>query len=172
MVKVGLLAKKYEAPLSQLSQEIQPQKDKWAADLKAIAAKNATPGQLEKRQELGHGLRGHGQLSQFFRPAKFLLLDPNAPTPSASAGAGAGLNVYPNPAVATNQLEYSVKKAGPVTIEILDGRGNTLRPVVQNEEQEKGSHTLSTNLSDLPAGTYFYKITTRSGTETKRFVKQ
>ncbi|MCB2408294.1 T9SS type A sorting domain-containing protein [Hymenobacter lucidus] len=180
MVKVGLMAKKYEAPLAQLTQEIQPQKDKWNADLKAIAAKYAPAGQPASTGELaeprrGNRLGGHhgkGPMGQFFRPAKFLLLDPNAPAPAAATGGATGMNVYPNPAVATNQLEYSVKKAGPVTIEILDGRGNTLRPVLQNEQQEKGSHTLSTNLSDLPAGTYFYKITTRSGAETKRFVKQ
>jgi hypothetical protein len=174
MVKVGLLAKKYEAPLTELTQEIQPQKDKWAADIKAIAAKYATPEQVEKHKEFAQHRRGAGNhFGQFFRPARFLLLDPNAPTASASASAStADLNVYPNPSTASNQLEYSVKKAGPVTIEILDGRGNTLRPVVQNQQQEKGSHTLTTNLSDLPSGTYFYKITTRTGTETKRFVKQ
>ncbi|WP_157807251.1 T9SS type A sorting domain-containing protein [Hymenobacter chitinivorans] len=173
MVKVGLLAKKYEAPLAQLSQEIQPQKQQWAADIKAITTKNATPEQLEKHKQFGeHHRGGHDGMSQFLRPTRFLLLDPNAPAPPAGAGPEAGLNVYPNPAAATNQLEYSVKKAGPVTIEILDGRGNTLRPVVQNEQQEKGSHTLSTDLHDLPTGTYYYKITTRSGTETKRFVKQ
>ncbi|TGE16806.1 T9SS type A sorting domain-containing protein [Hymenobacter elongatus] len=170
MVKVGLLAKKYEAPLTQLAQEIQPQKDQWATDLKAIAARYATPEQLAKHRELRHH---QGHLGQFLRPAKFLLLDPNAPASAAADNATATATaVYPNPAAATNQLEYSVRKAGPVTIEILDGRGNTLRPVVQNEQQEKGSHTLTTNLSDLPNGTYFYKITTRSGTETKRFVKQ
>ncbi|UOQ55376.1 T9SS type A sorting domain-containing protein [Hymenobacter cellulosivorans] len=173
MVKVGLLAKKYEAPLAQLAQEIQPQKEKWTTDLKAIAAKNATPEQLEKRKEFGgHHRGGSGSLGQFFRPARFLLLDPNAPATPATTVPNAGLNVYPNPAAANNQLDYSVQKAGPVTIEILDGRGNTLRPVLQNQHQDKGSHTLTTNLSDLPAGTYFYKITTRSGSETKRFVKQ
>ncbi|WP_167856819.1 T9SS type A sorting domain-containing protein [Hymenobacter aquaticus] len=169
MVKVGLLAKKYEAPMTQLSQEIQPQKEKWSTDLKALTAKYATPGQLEKRRDSGHAA---GKLNHFFRPARFLLLDPAAPAPQPAAGPATGLSVYPNPAVGSNQLEYAVKKAGPVTIEILDGRGNTLRPLVQNQPQEKGSHTLSTDLSDLPGGTYFYKITTRTGTETKRFVKQ
>ncbi|TGE29624.1 T9SS type A sorting domain-containing protein [Hymenobacter metallicola] len=171
MVKVGLLAKKYEAQLRQLNQEMQPQKEKWTADLKAIAAKYATPEQAEKRHAGGHH-RGAGELGHFFRPARFLLLDPNAPEPKAAATSQGDLSVFPNPAGASNQLEYSVKKAGPVTIEILDGRGNTLRPVLQNEPQDKGPHTLTTNLADLPSGTYYYKITTRSGTETKRFVKQ
>ncbi|MCB2377736.1 T9SS type A sorting domain-containing protein [Hymenobacter sp. BT635] len=172
MVKVGLLAKKYAPQLTQLSQEIQPQKDKWTTDLKAISTKYATPAQLENRRAGGRH-HGAGRLGQdFLRPAKFLLLDPNAPALRATTSAATDLNVYPNPAAASNQLEYQVKKAGPVTIEILDGRGNTLRPVLQNEQQDKGSHTLTANLADLPSGTYFYKITTRTGTETKRFVKQ
>lgn len=80
--------------------------------------------------------------------------------------------MYPNPTAATNQLSYEVKKAGPVTVELLDGRGNTLRTVAQEAKQEKGTHSLTANVADLPAGTYYFKITTRTGAETQRFVKE
>ncbi|QDA59168.1 T9SS type A sorting domain-containing protein [Hymenobacter jejuensis] len=173
MLNVAQLAQKYDANISKLAQEVEPQKAKWTADLQAIAGKYAPasdqPNQLART---GKGRHKNGA-GRFFRPAVFLLMDPNAPQQSDRAERlGADSNVYPNPAVVTSQLEYSVKKAGPVTIDLLDSRGNTLRTVQQSQQQEKGPQTLSVNVGDLPSGTYYYKITTRAGSETKRFVKQ
>ncbi len=168
MLSVDQLARKYESRIAQLTQEVQPQKEKWAADMQAIIAKNTKP---ELQEKLGHsGGHHHPGVTRFFRPAKFLLLAPSASAPVARALGGTSL--YPNPVAATSQLDYTVTKAGPVTVELLDGRGNTLRPVAQEVNQEKGPHTLQVNLADLAAGTYYYKITTRAGSETKRFVKE
>ena len=58
--------------------------------------------------------RQQGDADRFFRPATFLLLNPAAPT-KAERELG-GTSVYPNPATATSQLEYEVRKAGPVTV--------------------------------------------------------
>ena len=80
--------------------------------------------------------------------------------------------MYPNPAAPTSQLEYEVKKAGPVTVDLLDKSGNSLRTLVSDASEEKGVHTQQLNLHDLPAGTYFYRITTQSGIQTKLFVKE
>ena len=172
MLSVAQLAQKYDGPISQLAQEVQPQKEKWTADIKAIVAKNTTPEQQEKLAA-GHGhWRGAGQLRRFFKPAMFLLLDPNAPTDAPGERGMGSTNFYPNPAAATTQLEYEVKKAGPVSVDLLDKDGNKLRTLLPETQQEKGPHTQALNLSDLPAGTYFYKIVTRSGTQTKRFVKE
>lgn len=165
LLSVTELAQKYEANIEALTQELQPQREKWAADLAAIRAKTTGPDsarQMSKR----HLREPAGRL---LRPARFLLLDPTAP---ATAPAGPGAAVYPNPATTTSQLTYDVSKTGPVTVELLDGRGTTLRTVAQEARQEKGPHTLQTDLSGLPAGTYFYKISTRTGTETRRFVKE
>lgn len=175
MQNVALLAQKYEGDIAKLAQEVQPQKEKWATDTKAILARTMSP---EQRETLSHqkGRRHHksgSSLSRYFRPAAFLLLDPNAPaTPAAAPAAGTAASVYPNPVTATSQLEYEVKKAGPVSVELLDARGNTLRTVAREASQEKGAHTLPVSLSDLPNGTYYFKITTRSGAETRRFVKE
>ncbi|MCC2548129.1 T9SS type A sorting domain-containing protein [Hymenobacter sp. BT175] len=175
MLNVAQMARKYEANISQLTREVQPQKAKWTADIQAIVAKTSTPeqqGQTRHLKQRHHGSRPHsGMRGGFFRPARFLLMDPNAPVKADEVDAN-GSSVFPNPASAANQLEYSVKKAGPVTIELLDSRGNTLRALLQNEQQEKGTHTIYTPLGDLPRGTYFYKITSKSGSETKRFVKE
>ena len=79
---------------------------------------------------------------------------------------------YPNPATATSQLDYEVKKAGPVTVNLLDKNGNQLRTLVNEPNAEKGAHTQPLNLNDLAAGTYFYQIITKGAKETKRFVKE
>ncbi|MDF7810377.1 T9SS type A sorting domain-containing protein [Hymenobacter sp. YC55] len=174
MQQVNQMAEKYAANITQLLQEVQPQKAKWATDMQAIVAKNTTPEQQEK---LGHfrGGRMHYRsgASRLLRPTAFLLLDPaTSSTAPASSDVSGTSSLFPNPAVATNQLQYMVSKAGPVTVELLDSRGNTVRTVAQEAKQEKGAHTLQVNLADLPKGTYYYKITTRTGSETKRFAKE
>lgn len=171
LLNVAQMAQKYNTNISKLAQEVQPQKEKWTTDIKALVEKNQTPEQQEKLGRwAGKRHRRSGPANRFFKPALFLLMDPNAP---AAAERDLGrTSLYPNPVVATSQLEYEVKKAGPVTVELLDGRGNVVRTVAQQPKQEKGQHMLSVPLADLPAGTYFYKITTRAGAETRRFVKE
>ncbi|WP_310394252.1 T9SS type A sorting domain-containing protein [Hymenobacter sp.] len=172
MLNVAQLAQKYDGAIAQLAREVQPQREKWSTDIRAIAAKNATPEQQQKLAAFGGRMRGHHGTRRFFKPAAFLLLDPNAPaTGPTEPGLGA-TSFYPNPTAATSQLEYEVKKAGPVTIDLLDDNGTKLRTLLAETQQEKGTRTQQLDLRDLPAGTYFYKITTKSGSETKRFVKE
>lgn len=168
---VSQLAQKYEGDIAKLAQEVQPQREKWQADTKAILARTATPEQPAKAGKGRHQRHGAG-MRRYFQPTSFLLLNPNAPAKTPTPAGRGNAGVYPNPSVSTNQLEYEVKKAGPVTVELLDGRGNTLRTVAQETKVEKGPHTLQVNVADLPVGTYYFKITTRAGSETKRFVKE
>lgn len=172
MLNVALLAQKYEAPIRQLGQEVQPQKEKWAADIKSLVAKNATAGQQELAAR-GGLMRQPNGLRRLFKPVMFLLMDPNAPAiDNSEPGQGPATSFYPNPATAASQLAYEVKKAGPVTVDLLDSNGNKLRTLLAETAAEKGVHRQQLDLSDLAAGTYFYKITTRSGSETKRFVRE
>ncbi len=170
MLSVAQLALKYDANIQKLAAEIQPQKAQWTADIQAIVAKDATPEQQARLARWQGFAARRGGLSHLFKPAAFLLLDPNGPAENATPLGGTSL--YPNPAVATTQLQYDVKKAGNVSVELLDGTGTTLRTLIPETQQEKGTYSQSLDLSDLPKGTYFYKIITKSGSETKRFVKE
>ncbi|GAB3580190.1 hypothetical protein GCM10027345_21270 [Hymenobacter daeguensis] len=173
MLNVAQMAQKYDAAIAQLTQEVQPQKEKWATDIKAIVAKNATPEQQQKLASLQGRMHGRDGLRRLFKPAMFLLLNPNAPAAGSDERNGLGSTTfYPNPAAATSQLDYEVKKAGPLTVDLLDKDGNKLRTLLTEPNAEKGQHTQPLNLSDLPAGTYFYKITTKGNSQTKRFVKE
>lgn len=167
--QVSQLAQKYEADIARLAQQVQPQREQWATDTKVLRDQMAAAQPGASTRKAGRHPRLEGA-RRYFQPATFLLLDPNAPVPGPAVGAG--VQVYPNPSTTTTQLEYEVKKAGPVTVELLDGRGNTLRTVAQDARQDKGRHTLAVSVADLPLGTYYYKITTRTGAETKRFLKE
>ncbi|WP_167855532.1 T9SS type A sorting domain-containing protein [Hymenobacter fodinae] len=168
--EVGKLAQKYEGDIAKLAQEVQPQREKWTADLKELVAQNATPEQQERRKRFAGKRRPNNSGAHYFQPARFLLMNP---TPAAPAEARrVGSTVYPNPVTPTSQLEYEVKKAGPVTVDLLDSKGNMVRNVAPEAHKEKGTYTLPVNLSDLTNGTYYFKITTKGAAETKRFVKE
>ncbi|GAB3839107.1 hypothetical protein GCM10028821_41820 [Hymenobacter jeollabukensis] len=180
MQNVGQLATKYEAQLKQIKADVQPQREKWEADIKALVQKNLTPEQqqnLAQHKAAGnghggrHGHHGFGMKLSFFGPTRFLLMDPNAPAASETTTRGAQTAMYPNPATTTQRLDYEVKKDGNVKVELLDERGKTLRTVFDGK-LDKGAHSLDVNLADLNRGTYFYKITSKGGSETRRFVKE
>ncbi|WP_216726643.1 T9SS type A sorting domain-containing protein [Hymenobacter siberiensis] len=172
MLNVAQMAQKYDAPIAQLTQEVAPQKEKWATDIKAIVAKTATPEQQQRMAAMQGRKHERGGLRRFFKPAAFLLLDPNAPAANKNEQGVGNTSFYPNPAAPTSQLDYDVRKTGPVTIDLLDKDGNKLRTLVSEASQEKGPQTQQLDLHDVPAGTYFYKITTKGGTQTKRFLKE
>jgi Spy/CpxP family protein refolding chaperone len=180
MLNVAQLAQKYDAQITKLADEVKPQREKWATDIKAIMVKNATPEQQQRMQQLeskggeGRGFgRGHfhGLVKQF-APTRFMLMDPKAPIEQEeTAERGGSAALYPNPASATQRLDYNVAKDGTVKVELLDERGKTLRTLVDTK-QDEGGHSLDVSLADLPRGTYYYKITTKGNTETRRFVKE
>jgi hypothetical protein len=181
MLALAQLANKYEASIARLAAETQPQQLQWATDLRAIILKTypaARPADhtLAQGETATLSVRHHypafhfGEARVLHRPVAFLLLEPGAAEPATDLSLGTSL--YPNPVVATTQLQYEVRSAGPVTVALLDKNGSTLRTVVQAASQEKGTHTQPLDLSELASGTYFYKVTTHTGTETKRFVKE
>ena len=172
MLNVAQMAQKYDGTITRLTQEVAPQKEKWTTDIKAIVAKNATPEQQQRLAAFQSLMHERGGLRRFFKPAMFLLLDPNAPAANNVETGVGNTNFYPNPAAPTSQLDYDVRKTGPVTIDLLDKDGNKLRTLVSEASQEKGPQTQQLDLHDVPAGTYFYKITTKGGSQTKRFVKE
>lgn len=65
-----------------------------------------------------------------------------------------------------------MKTAGPVTVELLDTTGWPLRAVVPATTQAACSSSQAIDLSNLPSGACYYQVTTRVGTETKRFVQE
>jgi len=56
------------------------------------------------------------------------------------------------------------------TIQITDNTGKRVADVVNNQFYEMGKHNIDFNSKDLPAGLYFYTISTNEGINALKLV--
>ena len=85
-------------------------------------------------------------------------------------------NAYPNPFNPTTTIKYSIASAGRVTLKIYNAAGQLVRTLV-DEEQTPAAEGFSAawdGLSDhgepTASGVYFYKLTTKEFSDTKKMV--
>jgi len=151
---------------------------KHFADSMHHAARGKCQGHDEADKFHGHHMPngpGHiGMLKKVFSPAGFVLIDfkmleEQENVLENTTNNTIEMKVFPNPSLNTNNIEYTVKEAGKVTISLLDSRGN-VREVILDEEKEPGTYTKEIVISDLKEGVYYYKIQSNSQTVTERFV--
>lgn len=64
---------------------------------------------------------------------------------------------YPNPFNPSTTIEYQMKVAGFVSIQVFDARGREVAVLV-NEEKPAGSHSLRWDAGGLASGVYFVKM--------------
>jgi len=76
---------------------------------------------------------------------------------------------YPNPCIKSINLEFELKKAGNVKIEIVNVFGQHLGFIV-NKHYSPGRHIEQYDVSDLPEGTYIYNFRSGEITTTGKFV--
>ncbi len=76
---------------------------------------------------------------------------------------------YPNPFNSSTTIMYTLNESTNVRITVYDRLGREIATLV-DEMQSAGTHTVIFNASDLPSGTYFYRIKTNSYTEVKKMV--
>ena len=81
---------------------------------------------------------------------------------------------YPNPFNPSTTIRYSLKEAGPVSIEIYNIKGQLVRTLVQ-DVKEAGNHTviwngLDKNNSSVSSGIYFYKMNAGKYSSTKKLI--
>ena len=120
------LVEKYEEDIDALLEELEPQQQKWHEDMKKIAEEYLPETDGEEGSKAHPHKRHPRPGMKTMRKGHFLLLDPNAPAETETEGtpALAEMIVYPNPATAANTLQYNVKKAGQVRIELRTKGGN------------------------------------------------
>jgi len=73
---------------------------------------------------------------------------------------------YPNPFNPSTKISYQISKDEMVTLKIYDNTGREVATLV-SEMQTAGYHTMEFK-SSLSSGTYFYKLTAGSFTDTKK----
>ncbi len=78
-------------------------------------------------------------------------------------------NIYPNPACGSAYIQYSLNKPGRVSVELFDLSGRQALETKQFGQQETGAHQWNLDVSGLPAGTYFLRMSENGQSETKLF---
>lgn len=76
---------------------------------------------------------------------------------------------YPNPFNPITQIQYEMKSAGQVNMELFDIRGAKVRTLI-NENKPEGSYEFAFDGSQLSSGVYFYSMTANGITKTRKLV--
>jgi len=81
------------------------------------------------------------------------------------------LQNYPNPFNPSTQINYSIEKAGQVSLKVYDMLGRVVSTVV-NEHQTAGTYTVSLNMAGqgFSSGVYFYRLETGSFVSTRKLI--
>jgi hypothetical protein len=83
------------------------------------------------------------------------------------AAAAQEVKLYPNPAVESTTLQFSLAKAGKVQVSVLDATGRTLS-VIADQNMKAGAQRFNISTSSLAAGMYQVVIRGEEGTTTQR----
>ncbi len=76
---------------------------------------------------------------------------------------------YPNPFNPSTKIEFSIAKAGFVSLKVYDILGREAATIV-NERLNQGNYTKTFSGEGLSSGVYWYKLTSSSFSQTKKFV--
>jgi len=76
---------------------------------------------------------------------------------------------YPNPFNPSTKISYTIPERGNVSLKVFNLLGSQVAELV-NGEIEAGSYDVTFNASNLPTGTYFYRLQTSSTLETKKMI--
>ncbi len=84
------------------------------------------------------------------------------------------LMTFPNPVTDVANVHFRMEDDEPVLLRVYDAQGRWVRTLV-NETQSAGPHVATWDRRDAsgtrqPAGTYFYQLSTRTGSQTGRMV--
>jgi hypothetical protein len=184
MTRAWAIADAHESEIKQLLEELKPQAETWREEMKEVMAPyrpEMPEGKGERagkgrRGGPGHpGMRGQGPsgtgpggpgMHMMQSPVRFLLFDGELPMEEEGLRR---VRVFPNPASQSNQIDFSLEKAGNVQITILDKNGGLVKTVLR-DQLEAGSHSQTIDLSDLEPGLYFFKVKTPEGTISRKVI--
>lgn len=76
---------------------------------------------------------------------------------------------YPNPFNPSTKIQYSIAKAGFVSLKIYDMTGKVVADLV-NANQTTGAYEVDFNAASLASGVYYYKLESQGFAETKKML--
>ena len=119
---------------------------------------------------IANAVNGNNSTSGDFviAPVSMSLVAAPTPTPPIDSTSTVGVpqnkltslqnvSVFPNPVNDLGSISYNLKKAGNVSIELIDMRGLRVKQLY-NQPETPGYHSQILNLSEVPSGVYFIKI--------------
>jgi len=89
-------------------------------------------------------------------------------TDAAASGIALEQN-YPNPFNPSTSISYTLPVRGNVALQVFNIEGKLVATIV-DAVQEAGTHRAVFNAGRLPGGTYFYRLTTPSGSRTRKMI--
>lgn len=78
-------------------------------------------------------------------------------------------NCYPNPANEFTTIQFKMNNTNLVDLTLKDSQGRTIKSLL-HEERTEGTHIVKADVSDIPAGIYFYQLKTGFFQETKKLI--
>lgn len=170
------LVEKYDTEITALMEEIESERETWKEANKAIREKYMP----QPEGEVKEGHERHGKKMKHRKhhsgragKAHFLLMDPNgeseAMPETQMQGALTEVSIFPNPATTRNTINFEVKKAGQIRIELHNEAGNTLKVIVDGY-REVGQYSEEVDLSNVKDGAYYYSIMDQQGISTKAVI--
>ena len=78
--------------------------------------------------------------------------------------------IYPNPALASTNISYSLPESTDVNFQILNATGQKVGIERSWRSSGSGNHLYTVDLSNLPSGVYYCRIETRTSTQTRKLV--
>lgn len=175
------LVDKYEDEIKEYVLPIKEAKDKLVAKRKEACEGKCTHNrQMKKgnafRKKGGEKMQERKAMHEKMRLVKFLLFDPEVTNIEKARlnrpiGSINEINSFPNPAINTNTLSYTLKERGMVEVELWDGKGNRVRSI-EKDMKEAGTHEVQVSVGDLSSGLYYYTIKDQNGAIlNKQFIK-
>ena len=90
--------------------------------------------------------------------------------PTSLAGSLAINGLMPNPANNHASIDFTTATAGTASVRIYDVRGALVRTLASDGMFEAGAHHIGFETSDMPAGTYFVRVTQNNVTTSRTLV--
>jgi hypothetical protein len=90
----------------------------------------------------------------------------------AETSESVAMYAYPNPFESTVEIEYSLPKAGKVSLLITNIIGLNIATVIDNEDRAAGTYTAKYTGNNLVEGTYLYTLKTEAGAISKKLMKK
>jgi hypothetical protein len=88
----------------------------------------------------------------------------------ANAQTAANMNMYPNPAVNTTSVNYTLNQSGNVTLKVTDLMGRTVLTMNEGNQNAGISYKANVDVSSLNNGTYFCTLYVNGAKSTSKFV--